>query len=197
MLMSYNGLMELVEQGVIAGVTAEAVNAASIDLTLGDTFLVEDGAAHPDQKGLWGASAKNPGAPFPVVSLRERTPPRMRKVVLFEDEPLVLLPGQFVLAQSQQTFRLPDNISADYKLKSSMARTGLEHLKAGWCDAGWHGSVLTLEFKNMLQHHAIEIRTGDPAGQMIFMKHERVPPSASYSRRGRYNGDQSVSGAKP
>lgn len=196
MLQSYNQLLELVDAGVIRGVSTDSINAASIDITMGDTFLVEDGASHPEQRGIWGASAKNPGAPFPTVSLRDRIPPAMRKVVLKDDQPLVLLPGQFCLAQSQQTFFLPDNISAEYKLKSSMARMGLQHLLAGWCDAGWNGSVLTLEFKNVLEHHAIEIRIGDPAGQMIFMRHEKVPPSASYAHRGRYNGDQTVRGVK-
>lgn len=196
MLQSYNQLLELVDAGVIRGVSRDAINAASIDLTLGDTFLIEDGAGHPEQKGVWGSSAKNPGAPFPVVSLRDRVPPAMRKVVLKDDQPLLLLPGQFCLAQTQQTFFLPDNISAEYKLKSSMARSGLNHLLAGWCDAGWNASVLTLEFHNVLSHHAIELRAGDPAGQMIFMRHERVPSSASYAARGRYNGDQTARGMK-
>lgn len=94
---------------------------------------------------------------------------------------------------SAEVFNLPEDISAEYKLKSSMARIGLEHMNAGWCDAGWHGSVLTLEFKNMLQYHAILIRPGDAIGQMIFFYHEPVPKSASYATRGRYNNDKSVS----
>ena len=77
-----------------------------------------------------------------------------------------------------------------------MARIGLEHMNAGWCDAGWNGSVLTLELKNMTKHHAIRIRPGDPIGQMVFFKHEPVPTEASYASKGRYNGDSSVSGIK-
>ena len=109
---------------------------------------------------------------------------------------VTLFPGQFMLAQSIEVFNLPNNVSAEYKLKSSMARVGLEHLTAGWADAGWSNSVLTLELKNMTQHHPIRIRPGDTIGQMTFFEHEEVPQDRSYSTRGRYNGDISVSGAK-
>lgn len=35
----------------------------------------------------------------------------------------LLMPGEFILAQSVEVFNLPDDLSAEYKLKSSMART--------------------------------------------------------------------------
>lgn len=196
MLLSFLDLEELVADGVIKNVPHSAINASSIDLSVGSTFLIEDGSGHPGQKGAWGESAKNPGCPFPIVSIRDRIPPHMRKVVLEEGQPLVLLPGQFCLAESQQVFNLPPHISSEYKLKSSLARSGLNHLLAGWCDSGWNGSVLTLEYHNVLSHHAIEIRAGDPAGQMIFFKHRPVPQGASYAAKGRYNGDTSVKAMK-
>ena len=87
---------------------------------------------------------------------------------------------------------MPMDISAEYKLKSSMARIGLEHLNAGWCDAGWHGSVLTLELVNVTRHHSIIIRPGDPIGQMVFFRHAPVPPERPYATRGRYNTDRTV-----
>ena len=110
--------------------------------------------------------------------------------------PYIIYPGEFLLAHSVEIFNLPNNISAEYKLKSSMARIGLDHLNAGWCDAGWHGSVLTLELKNCTRNHEIIIRAGDMIGQMIFFSHEEVPESKSYAGRGRYNNDKTVSGAK-
>lgn len=57
------------------------------------------------------------------------------------------------------------------------------------CDAGWHGSVLTLEFVNHNQYHAVRVRPGQKCGQMIFFRHEEVPGHASYATRGQYNGD--------
>ena len=77
-----------------------------------------------------------------------------------------------------------------------MARIGLDHLNAGWCDAGWHGSVLTLEFKNCSRNHEIILQVGDLIGQVIFFSHEEVPEGKDYSARGNYNGDKTVTGAK-
>jgi dCTP deaminase len=176
-LLSYTELCELVEQGVITNVRPEQINGTSIDITVGGTFLSE---CLPDDG-------------YRVLSWRDRDPPMM----LVSEGEALLRPGQFCLAQSQQVFNLPNDISAEYKLKSSMARTGLEHLNAGWCDPGWNGSVLTLELFNMLHYHAIVIREGDPIGQMVFFRSKPVPADRSYRARGRYNGDVAVSGVKP
>lgn len=184
-LLSYNNLVHLVEQKVITNVEHDQINATSIDLTLGGHLLVE--GRHPD----WIA---NSGCG--LVSLRDRTPLFMHPFTLDENNWYDLLPGEFILAQSAQVFNLPPYISAEYKLKSSMARIGLEHLNAGWCDAGWNGSVLTLELKNMTRHHAIRLHAGDRIGQIVFFEHEAVPEDRSYAARGRYNGDTTVSGIK-
>lgn len=189
-LLSYNRLCELVEQGVITNVEHDQVNATSIDLTLGDNILVE--RLHPSARTI-----RRGEVTVSIVSLQDRTPLYMGPHNLFDNGAFLLLPGQFILAQSAQTFNLPNNISAEYKLKSSMARIGLEHLNAGWCDAGWNGSVLTLELKNMTQHHAIQLRAGDRIGQIVFFEHEPVPADRSYAARGRYNGDTKVEGIKP
>lgn len=178
-LLSYNRLCELIEAGVIMNVPFENVNSASIDLTLGSTFMVEQSADLLHE--------------FPVVSLRDRRPLQMNTI---EQQSIFLRPGEFILAQSQQIFNLPNNISGEYKLKSSMARIGLEHLNAGWCDAGWHGSVLTLEFKNMTRYHGIELQAGDKIGQIVLFEHEPVPEDKSYAARGRYNRDTTVSAIK-
>lgn len=130
-----------------------------------------------------------------MVLLKERTPLTMEVRDLTSMD-YVLRPGDFILAQSAQVFNLPDHISAEYKLKSSMARIGLEHMNAGWCDAGWHGSVLTLEFKNMTHYHDIVLSLGDPIGQVIFFRHTPVSSEASYRNRGRYNNDRQTTGIK-
>lgn len=190
-LLSYNRLKLLVEQGVISPVDMDQVNATSIDITLGPHLLVE---------GRFPSAFRRPTVEksydMPVLNLRERTPMFTTAHNLELQGPFDLLPGQFILAQSAQLFALPNTISAEYKLKSSMARSGLEHLNAGWCDAGWNGSVLTLELKNMTRNHVIRLQAGDRIGQMVFFEHEAVPEDRSYAARGRYNGDTTVSGVK-
>lgn len=179
-LLSHNELVRLVDKGVIEGVQPGAINAASIDIHLGQNIIMEKKL----ENSLMG-----------MIDYRERESFTHIEHNM-QEYGWMVLPGEFILAQSMERFNLPNDISAEYKLKSSMARIGLEHMNAGWCDAGWNGSVLTLEFKNMLQHHSIRIRPGDAIGQMVFFQHEPVSAEASYAARGRYNGDTSVKGIK-
>ena len=176
MLLSHNQLITLIDAGIISGAKHTAVNSASIDLHLGNKILIE---------------VNSDG----VVDYSKRQRLHMHEVDITHG--YILAPGEFILAQSVEVFNLPVDISGEYKLKSSMARIGLEHLNAGWADAGWHGSVLTLEFKNMTQFHRIQLKAGDAIGQMVFFKHEPVELDQSYAVRGRYNNDKQVSGIKP
>lgn len=178
-IMSYLELGELVDNGTIEGSSRDAINSASIDIHLGSIILVENISKVTDLKYLDKKAQLN-----------------VERVELGESGEYCLAPGEFVLAQSREKFNLPNNISAEYKLKSSMARLGLEHLNAGWCDAGWNGSVLTLELKNMTRGHRIVIKAGDRIGQMVFYKHQPVPADKSYAVRGSYNGDTEVKGVK-
>lgn len=178
MLISYNDLLPLLSMGVVLGSKPEHINSASIDICLGPKILVEgntstDKPVRLNKKGALHTSE------FDITN-----------------RSYYLRPGYFILAQSLEIFNLPDHISAEYKLKSSMARIGLEHLNAGWCDAGWNGSCLTLELKNMTRYHTIELNYGDKIGQMVFFQHSRVPEDKSYAVRGSYNGDATVQGVK-
>ena len=184
-LISYHGLVDLVDQGVVEGVDPGHINAASIDITLGAKLLIEDRTdgykykGHPD-----------------VVSLRNRDSLKVIEWNLIYQGSYVLKPGEFVLAHSCEVFNLPDNIAAEYKLKSSLARVGLDHLNAGWCDPGWHGSTLTLELRNLTTYHFLELEYGIKIGQMIFFRCDPVPHEASYATKGSYNRDIGVQGAK-
>jgi dCTP deaminase len=105
-------------------------------------------------------------------------------------------PGEFVLAQTQEMFYLPNDLAFEYKLKSSMARNGLNHLLAGHADPGWHGSVLTLEFHNISQFHPLILKTGMKAGQLVFHRGEPVPAEASYAVRGQYNNTDQATASR-
>ena len=177
-LLSCTEILELIEQGVIQNADPANVNAASLDLVLGNKIQTE---INPYKQ--------------PKLSLRKREKLYSQEIDITSSG-YILSPGEFILAHTKEIFNLPNNISAEYKLKSSMARIGLEHLNAGWCDAGWHGSVLTLELKNMTQFHSIELHEGDKIGQIIFWRHKIIPKEFSYATKGSYNGDKTVSGAK-
>ncbi len=171
MLLSHTELCLLVEQGIIEGVNVHAVNATSIEVTLGTDILIE--------------RAPHGGG---VVDLAQKGGPAMSAMTMTAAG-YALEPSEFILAHTEQRFHLPNDISAEFKLKSSLARSGLQHALAGWCDAGWHGSNLTLELTNCLREHRLLIRPGMRIGQMIFYRHYPVPDHASYAARGQYNRD--------
>lgn len=108
-----------------------------------------------------------------------------------QESPYVLRPGQFLLAETVETFNLPNDIAAQFMLKSSRAREGLEHLMAGYCDPGWHGSRLTMELHNSRQLAGVAIWPGMRIGQMVFHKMNQ-PPLRSYAETGRYNNHGGV-----
>ena len=176
-LLTHTELLEIVQQGVISGVRLDHVNAASIDITLGNTIWIED----------------SPSGLHSVVDLSQKEIPHMWMLDMehgsgFFDLP----PGGFCLAGTREAFNLPDDLAAEYKLKSSLARAGLDAALAMWCDPGWYGSVLTLELTNVLRMHSLRLRPGMKIGQMIFHRGNPVPEHASYAVRGSYNNDKTA-----
>jgi dCTP deaminase len=160
---------------VIEGVDLKDVNAASIDVHLGEDILIE---RHCDHRSN-------------VVDPFKRTNFNSIKVNI-KDGYYDLMPNEFVLAHTIEKFNLPDNIAGEFKLKSSGARSGLDNALATLADCGWHGSTLTLELRNNLRFHQIRLTYGMPIGQMVMYRVTPVPADRSYSVRGRYNNDQSV-----
>ena len=119
------------EQPLIWPFRKEQLNPASYDLALGDSIMIEV-ADTPELQRL---------------DISDRT----------KERPYLLEPGHFILAESQEVFNIPTCVACEFKLKSSRAREGLEHLHtepdegldhldARFCDPGWYGSRLTMEW---------------------------------------------------
>ena len=176
MLLTHNELVKLVEAGVIENFVEGSINGASIDIHLGSKVLTE-------------TSSNN------IINLAAKENLGMHELEMRACHWL-LHPGDFVLAHTLEIFHMPDDIAAEYKLKSSLARNGLGHALAGWADPGWHNSTLTLELRNDLSRTALMLRPGMPIGQMVFWRGEAVPPHASYRNRGQYNNDRTVTPSK-
>lgn len=162
-------LCQQVERPMVSPFDESLVNPASLDVRLGPNLLIE--------------SAERPElVPYPLAGHSEANP--------YE-----LVPAQFVLAGTLEMFDIPRYLAAEFKLKSSRAREGLDHALAGWCDPGWHGSVLTLELKNNRQLWPVPIWPGMKIGQIIFHRLDAMPQRC-YAESGRYNGDTTVMGSK-
>ena len=151
--------------GMVENFDPDLINPASLDLRLGNGIMIES-IYSPD---------------LIRIDLSNVT----------ESDPFMVQPGDFLLAETLEIFNLPDDISAQFVLKSSRARAGFNHMLAGWCDPGWNGSTLTLELKNERQHHALPIFPGMKIGQMVFHSMSNIPV-ASYAKTGHYNNHLTV-----
>ena len=170
-LLSYNSLLKLVECNVIDS-PIKNIKGTSIDITLGcDIFLESRSKITVDLKE---------GEDLPLIKY------------CMGEEGHILCPGEFILATTVETFNLPNNIAAEYKLKSSLARAGLQHMLAGWCDPTWNNSKLTLELKNNSQYNNLLIKPGMKIGQMVFWECDPVPEEHCYSNKGQYNNQETV-----
>lgn len=167
MYLNHNEIEELIEAGYMKNTDPGCINAASLDLRLGETVLIEQ------------YSAK-------VIDYRKRDKLVMQEVKLDEGG-FIIRPGDFFLAHTIEICDFPDDIAALFRIKSSMGRIGLEHMDAGWVDPGFNGA-LTLEFKNMTEAHSIHLRPGDKIGQLVFIRGNPVSEDKSYRRIGNYNG---------
>lgn len=177
MLMSHKDLIKLVKDGVI-NAPMENVRGTTIDVTLSTMIMVE----REHQENI-------------IVDLMAGESINMEFLELDGDGYYDLEPKKFILASTVEVFNLPDNITMEYKLKSTLARNGLEHLDAKWCDPGWHNSTLTLELTNMCNHHTLRLRPGMKIGQVASFQHHPVG-DASYAKIGRYNNQITTTPSK-
>lgn len=173
MLLAHNQLLKIIEAGYIDALP-ENVNAASIDIRLGDKIYVERKSPYNNV----------------IIDLSLKQSINWREIELNEDG-YRLSPNEFILAHSIEVFNLPNNLSSQFILRSSMARNGLEHLQAGWADAGFKGANLTFELKNVCQFHTLLLKKGMRIGQMVFFEHEDSQ-NGSYALKGRYNDSLGV-----
>lgn len=178
-LLNGDELKQLVKAGYITNVEDAQINAASIDVTLGNALAIEHVAGNRSA----------------VVSLALRLPRAMRELDITNSN-YTLAPQRGVLIHTEQELNLPNHISAQYRIKSSMARIGLAEAGAGWVDAGFHGSDLTLSLLNTNTNHSIVLDHGTAIGQLVFFAHEEVSEEFSYRTKGNYNKSKGVTQPK-
>jgi len=175
MYLNHDQIEEFIASGYMLDTDPSCVNAASLDVRLGDTILMEVNPSFRAKKS---------------VDYRKRERLEMCEYKLPESG-VSIAPGQVFLAHTVEQCNFPEDVAALFRIKSSMGRMFMEHMDAGWVDPGFHGS-LTLEFKNESQYHSILLRPGDRIGQLIFMRGDPVSEDKSYRAKGNYNGSVSV-----
>lgn len=139
----------------------EMLNPASVNLRLGNTFLMP---------------AKMVGG----VALGERL--LYDRYGRADYEWFTLKPGEFCLATTREKILLPRNVAAFVQGRSSIGRIGLSVQNAGYVDPGFHGHI-TLELKND-SVNMIHLLPGYPVAQLVFFDCSRVKNPYN----GKYNG---------
>ncbi len=176
-ILSYGELTELVGLGVIDA-DYSRVKGSSIDVLLDDVILIED----EPKFNL-------------VVDLRGKESISTCEFMLTDTHGYQMQPGEFVLGSTKEFLALPNDISAEFRLKSSIARNGLEQLNACWIDPGFHGK-LTLELVNVTRKHKLVLKPDMPIGQLKFIRHDPVPEHMSYGVIGQYQNQQKATASK-
>ncbi|HVZ67575.1 MAG TPA: dCTP deaminase [Patescibacteria group bacterium] len=109
------------------------LGTCSMDLRLGDIFRVFDHSKHPyidpDKKDFSNEITK--------------------KVVVKPGEYFIMQPGDFVLAVTHETVKIPNDMMGRLEGRSSLGRLGIVvHSTASIFDAGWDGKCV-LELGNL------------------------------------------------
>jgi dCTP deaminase len=128
---------------------------------------------------------------YPFIDVREPMENLTELVTVEDDEPFVLHPGEFVLGQTLERVRLPDDLVARLEGKSSLGRLGLLiHSTAGYVDPGWDG-YLTLELSNVA-NLPITIYPTMKIGQISFFRltSSAEHPYGSEARGSKYQGQR-------
>jgi dCTP deaminase len=142
MIYSYEKLTELVsENKVVVGAKDDQIQAASIDVTLGDSFKI-------------------PISKKAVVKLGVDTPEYINAI-----GSAIIKPHSFILGTTKEKISIPNNMGAWIEGKSSIGRSGLFIQNAGWIAPGFEGEI-TLELYNA-NDYCLEVSEGLSIGQIV------------------------------
>ncbi len=180
MILSRPALEKAVESGQIAfdpPVEGDQWGEASIDLRLGFGFTILEGLPGMTLSVAEGMQAISKAGFWKTKELRERDAHGKR-------ESFTLEPGEFVLAMTHESVRVPNGLIGLVEGRSTYARLGLSmHQTAPWIQPGWSGPIV-LEIMN---HGPLNIQLTpliDRPCQLTFLQlSDELPQSMSYGSR--------------
>lgn len=162
-MLSYTKLVEFVKAGYIktpkdSPFTID-INSASIDVRIGNKILLESPAAS-------------------TLELNRYNSKHLTQITI-RDTGYLIRPGQVFLANSLEILELPNNIVAQFVLKSSIGKLFINQILSTHIEPGFKGNI-TLELLNWNEQHSIRITPFAKIGQFIFHEVEAVPEDYMY-----------------
>jgi dCTP deaminase len=149
------------EELMIEPFTSSQVQPASIDLRIGNHFMIIDEYSTP------------------FISLEK--PANYKEVC---QETIIIPPQGFVLGTTIEYIHLPNDMTAFVEGRSSIGRLGLFIQNAGWVDPGFEGQI-TLELYNA-NRVPIELKAGRRVCQLVLALLDQK--GTAYT--GKYNGQE-------
>lgn len=160
-------IKDAMSRGLIEGAEVENIGPASLDLRLGDTFLVPKG---------------------PGIVLGEMV--EYDRYCMRDGRFKTIRPGEFMLATTMECIHVPCDAAAFVQGRSSIGRIGLTVQNAGFVDPGFHGHI-TLELVNE-SSSTIWLKPGYRVAQLVFMDANGV----TFGYKGKYNGQCEATGSR-
>lgn len=171
MILADRQIRILIERdNLVNPVTDKQINPASVNLTLGNTFLV------PYMIG------------WREIQLGDHVD--YKRFEIDDESCFSIPPGGFALATTKERVNIPTNIAAFVQGRSSIGRIGLTTQNAGFVDPGFHGHI-TLELVNE-SPNSINVYVGYPVAQLVFF--ECYPVEKPYM--GKYNDQVEATGSR-
>jgi len=169
MIISDSTLRKFLADGTIVVDPIEdyQIQPASVDLRLGDHFLIVD--EHSTE----------------IITMDE--PIHYREITKSD---IIIPPKSFVLATTIERIRLPDNMTAFVEGRSSIGRMGLFIQNAGWVDPGFEGEI-TLEIFNA-NSLPIRLQSGRRICQLVFAQMDQATLNPY---QGKYQGQRKARGS--
>ena len=116
-----------------------------------------------------------------------------KSFVDFEGDECIIPPNSFVLARTEEYFRIPRDVLVICLGKSTYARCGIV-VNVTPLEPEWEGHV-TLEFSNTTPLPA-KIYAGEGVCQFLFFAGDGVCETSYADRKGKYQGQQGVNVAR-
>jgi dCTP deaminase len=170
MILSDKTIKKLLETGklVVDPVDEKSIQPASIDVRLGDHFLILEDTQ--------------------MDSLSMDIEPKYREIT---GKNVTIAPHTFLLATTQEYIEVPNNLTAFVEGRSSIGRIGLFIQNAGWVDPGFKGRI-TLELYNA-SSLPIKLEAGRRICQLVFCKMDQ---EAENPYSGKYQGQRKATGSR-
>ena len=170
MILSDITLKKMLDSGelLVAPLTPEQIQPASIDLRLSDHFL--------------------------KVNENSLEVIRLDSELQYEElnqREIVIPPHSFLLATTREYIRLPNDLTAFVEGRSSIGRIGLFIQNACWVDPGFEGTI-TLELYNA-NRLPIRLQEGRRICQLVFARMDQM---ADRPYQGKYQFQQRATGSR-